>query len=59
MKPLDRALCLSIGLLGVLAFLCALRLASNPPGPQPGWELPIASGQPYAYREGAPHAAIA
>jgi hypothetical protein len=58
MKPLDRALCLSAGLLGMLVFLFALRLASNPPEPQPGWELPIACGQPYACREGAPHAAI-
>jgi hypothetical protein len=42
MKPLDRALCLSTGLLGPLAFLGALRLASTPLGPQPGWARTLA-----------------
>jgi hypothetical protein len=41
MKPLDRALCVSAGLLGVFAFLFALRAASNPMGPHPGWALPV------------------
>ncbi len=39
-KPLDRVLCVTAALWGIGAFLFALRLASNPMGPQPGWALP-------------------
>ena len=41
MKPVDRALCLTAALFSLGAFLFALRLASNPMGPQPGWALPV------------------
>lgn len=41
MKPLDHVLTVTAALFGIGAFLSALRLASNPLGPQPGWALPV------------------
>ncbi len=41
MKPFDRVLCLTAALFGIGAFLFALRLASNPTGPHPGWAVPV------------------
>jgi hypothetical protein len=41
MKPLDPVLCVTAALWGISAFLFALRLASNPMGPQPAWALPV------------------
>ncbi len=41
MKRLDRVLCVTAALFGIGAFIGALRLASNPMGPQPAWALPI------------------
>jgi hypothetical protein len=43
MKPLDRLLCVTAAIFGIGAFLFALRAASNPIGPQPGWALLSAS----------------
>ncbi len=41
MKPLDRVLCLRAALVGICAFLFALRLASTPLRTQLGWALPL------------------
>jgi uncharacterized membrane protein len=41
MKPLDRVLCLRAALVGIGAFLFALRLASTPLRTLLGWALPV------------------
>ncbi|HZC78705.1 MAG TPA: hypothetical protein VE258_13225 [Ktedonobacterales bacterium] len=40
-QPVDRALCLTAALLGLGAFLLALRAVSDPHGSHPGWVLPV------------------
>ncbi len=40
-KPVDRVLYVTASLFGIGAFIGALRLASDPLGPQPGWALPV------------------
>ena len=40
-QPVDRALCLTAALLGLGAFLLALRAVSDPRGSYPGWVLPV------------------